>query len=61
METNAAFDEQLKGFLRHALTFGGGLLVTKGYVDASEVEALVGAIITLSGFAWSYWIKRSNS
>lgn len=54
-------NEQFKGFLRHALTFGGGLLVTKGYVDASEVEALVGAIITLSGFAWSYWIKRGNS
>ena len=54
-------NEQLKGFLRHALTFAGGLLVTKGYVETSEVEALVGAIITLSGFVWSYWVKRGNS
>lgn len=46
--------------LRHLLTFGGGLLITKGYASTDEVSQgvgaileLIGAIMTLSGVIWS--------
>ena len=45
--------EVLLGLLRHVLTFGGGLLVTKGLADASMVNEAVGAIITLAGIGLS--------
>ena len=41
------------GVIRHALTFGGGYLVTAGYADQANVETGVGALVTLLGLAWS--------
>lgn len=49
--------ETIMGILRHALTFGGGILVTKGIATASEVELWTGAIVTIIGGAWSIWQK----
>lgn len=46
------------GVLRHILTFGGGYLVSDGVVNEGEVEALVGALVTLIGVLWSIWEKR---
>lgn len=45
--------EILLGLLRHALTTAGGLLVSKGYLGASGLEELVGALITVAGALWS--------
>lgn len=47
------------GIVRHLLTFGGGLLVTRGLADASMVNEAVGAIVTLVGLAWSIKTKLS--
>lgn len=41
------------GLLRHALTFGGGYLITKGLADSAGVESLVGALVTAIGGIWS--------
>ena len=49
--------EQLLGILRHALTFVGGILVTKGLVDETTVTEIVGGIITLTGTIWSVLAK----
>lgn len=46
------------GVLRHLLTFGGGYLTSNGVVSASELEAGIGALITLGGIAWSIYEKR---
>lgn len=46
------------GVLRHLLTFGGGYLTSNGVVSASELEAGIGALITLGGIAWSIHEKR---
>ena len=46
------------GVVRHILTFGGGYLTSNGVVSASELEAGIGAIITLGGIAWSIYEKR---
>lgn len=45
--------EQIFGVIRHTLTFVGGLLVMKGIVDDSVVEALISGIMTITGIIWS--------
>ena len=47
------------GFVRHILTLGAGVLIAKGYVDESSTNELIGAVMTLVGFGWSYWHKAS--
>ena len=44
---------QLLGIIRHILTFGGGLLVTKGLADDQLVSEVSGFLITLIGASWS--------
>lgn len=50
--------EVVLGLVRHLLTFGGGLLVTKGAVDAGTVEIIVGSVVTLVGAVWSVLQKK---
>ena len=50
--------EQVMGFIRHALTVFGGVLITKGITDEGTMIQVVGAAATLIGFVWSYWAKR---
>lgn len=49
--------DTIMAVIRHALTFGGGILVTKGLASTSDVEMYVGGIITVIGGAWSIWQK----
>jgi hypothetical protein len=48
---------QILGTLRHGLTFLGGILVTRGFVDESLLEELIGSFITIVGGSWSMYIK----
>lgn len=52
--------EQILGFIRHALTLAGGALITQGYADETQLMEAVGAVITLIGFAWSFRNKREK-
>lgn len=52
---------ELAGLIRHALTMIGAVLVTKGYTDATAMEAIVGGVAALVGLAWSMWAKRGTS
>lgn len=45
--------EQILGIVRHVLSGVGTVLVTKGVLDAGNLEIAVGAIVTLAGVAWS--------
>lgn len=45
--------EKLEGFVRHLLTFTGGILVSKGLVDESIVMESIGILVSLSGLIWS--------
>ena len=53
--------ETILGLARHLLTFGGGLLASKGYLDNGDVELAVGAAVTLLGIAWSAFDKRQRA
>jgi hypothetical protein len=44
--------------LRHALTFAGGLLAAKGYLDESSVAEIVGATISLVSVLWMTFEKK---
>lgn len=52
-------NDKIKGLLRHVLTFAGGYLVTQGIIDEQTLTEIVGAVITLAGFAWS-WIDKKE-
>lgn len=52
--------EQLKGLVRHTLTFVGGILVLKGYLDEALVTEIVGAGVTLTGAIWSIIQKNKK-
>ena len=46
--------EYILGVIRHILTFGGGLLVSKGIgLEEQMMLEAVGSIITLIGIIWS--------
>lgn len=51
----------LEPMIRHALTTGGGVLVTSGYMTASDAQAAVGAVATLIGIGWSIIEKRTRA
>jgi hypothetical protein len=44
--------------VRQILTIAGTALVAKGYVHASDVEPLIGALITIGSVIWSVADKR---
>lgn len=50
--------DQTLGLIRHALTFVGGIIVTKGLVDESLFQEVLGGIMTLVGAAWSIVAKK---
>ncbi|MBI1213943.1 MAG: hypothetical protein GC190_20980 [Alphaproteobacteria bacterium] len=41
--------------VRHASTFVGGLLIARGFADASQVETLVSGLVTATGIFWALW------
>jgi hypothetical protein len=45
--------EQVLGVVRHILTFGGGIVVSRGLLDEATMTAVVGAVITIGGALWS--------
>jgi hypothetical protein len=49
--------DQILGLVRHALTFGGGFLVTKGWSDDSTNAELIGGLLAVIGAIWSMIIK----
>jgi hypothetical protein len=50
--------EQLEGIVRHTLTFVGGILILKGYLDESALAEVIGATVTLAGTLWSVFAKK---
>ena len=44
--------------LRHALTFIGGLIAAKGYLDESSVSEIVGATISIVSVLWMTFEKK---
>ena len=45
---------------RQTLTVVGTALVAKGYVEASDVEPVIGALLTIGSVIWSVADKRER-
>ena len=52
--------ERVLGVVRHILTFAGGYAVAKGYIDEANIEAVIGAVITVVGTVWSILAKKKS-
>ena len=52
---------KILGMVRHALTFGGGLVVGRGLVDEATMVQIIGAAMTLIGYAWSYYAPEKKT
>jgi hypothetical protein len=48
------------GLIRHAITFAGGALVVKGYIDDTGLTEAAAAIATLIGVVWSVFDKKGR-
>ena len=48
------------GQLRHLLTVGATILVSRGYLESSMVEAVVGAAIYAIAAGWSAYEKKGD-
>ena len=47
--------------IRQILTVTGTALVAKGYVQASDIEPVIGALLTIGSVVWSVADKRGRS
>ena len=46
--------------LRHILTIAGTALAAKGYAQASDIEPIIGALLTIGSIVWSVADKRGR-
>ena len=46
--------------IRQVLTVAGTALLAKGYVQASDIEPVVGALMTIGSVVWSVFDKRGR-
>ena len=46
--------------VRQILTIAGTALVAKGYVEVSDVEPVIGAMLTIGSLVWSVADKRGR-
>ena len=51
--------DQVLGLVRHALTFVGGIIIAKGYIDEALTAELIGGVMTLVGAIWSVASKKA--
>ena len=52
--------EQVLSIVRQVLLFGGGIVVSKGWIDNSTLVSVVGALVTLIASAWAIWTRRAT-
>ena len=50
----------LLALLRQILTVAGTALVAKDFVQASDIEPVIGALLTISSVIWSVADKRGR-
>jgi hypothetical protein len=53
--------EKVLGIVRHILTFAGGIIVAKGFIQETATEELIGGLMTLMGVIWSIVDKNKTA
>jgi hypothetical protein len=57
---NTMLKPAILALIRQILTVVGTALVAKGYVHASDVEPVIGALLTIGSVIWSVADKRGR-
>jgi hypothetical protein len=52
--------EKVLGIVRHILTFTGGIIVAKGFIQETASEELIGGLMTLIGVIGSIVDKNKT-
>lgn len=52
--------DRILGIVRHLLTTFGGVLVSKGTIDAGQLEIIAGSLVALAGVVWSVLAKPAK-
>lgn len=52
--------EQIISILRQIMLVVGGGLVTKGYVDATTLNTVIGALLALGASGWAIYTRRPH-
>lgn len=52
--------EAIMSFVRHMLTFAGGILVTKGILDEGTSMEVIGGLMTVIGAIWGIVAKLKS-
>ena len=53
--------QEVMGVVRAVLSGVGGILVTKGFLGSSDVEIVVGAVVSVVTVVWSVLQKRGTT
>lgn len=53
--------DMIKSLVRHLLTFGGGFMVSKGWLDAGSLETVIASVAALAGVAWGVFEKKPKA
>ena len=54
-------NDQVGGLLRALLTFGAGVLVSKGWIDAGTAGTVVGGLVTVGVALWSFQTNKPGT
>jgi hypothetical protein len=58
---NIMLKPAILALIRQILTVAGTALVAKGYVQASDIEPVIGALLTIGSVMWSVADKRGRT
>lgn len=47
--------------IRQGIQFGAGVLAAKGYVEASAVDMLAGAAVSIANLIWMIFAKKADA
>ena len=53
--------QEVMGVVRAVLSGVGGILVTKGFLGSSDMEIIVGAVVSVATVVWSVLQKRGTT
>ena len=53
--------QEIMGVVRAVLSGVGGILVTKGFLGSSDMEIVVGAVVSVATVVWSVLQKRGTT
>jgi hypothetical protein len=59
-QENTMLKPAILALIRQVLTVAGTALVAKGYVESSDVEPVIGALLTIGSVVWSVSDKRAR-